>query len=43
MPVNPEHTIHEITRNLTKQREPMLILDALMVRFEPAADFLVKA
>jgi hypothetical protein len=29
MAPNPKHTIHEITRNLTKQHEPMLILDVL--------------
>ena len=26
---HPKHTIHEITRNLTKQHQPMLILDVL--------------
>jgi len=27
--LNPEHTIHELTRNLTKRHEPMLTLDVL--------------
>jgi hypothetical protein len=27
MAPNPKHTIHEITRNLTKQHEPILILE----------------
>ena len=34
---------HEITRNLTKQHEPMLASDALSGRFEQAGDFLCKA
>jgi len=33
MAADPKHTIHEMTRNLTKQYERMLILDALS---EPA-------
>ena len=34
--VAANHTLHEVAQNLTKRREPMLILDA---RFEPAGDF----
>jgi len=44
MAPNPKHTIHETTRNLTKQDEPMLILDVPeRYCFEPIGDFLCKA
>ena len=34
---NPKHTIHEITRNLTKQHEPILLL-----RFQWTASNLIR-
>jgi len=43
MAANPKHTIHEITRNLTKQHKRMLISDVPVDhRFEQPVTFWAK-